>query len=265
MLRTTAAAADAAAAAAARLHVCPPQIAYVFLCCAHRLDAQGRKLGLLALHVAQTCSIHRRAAAAAAAHTATAHVTSIQRQTNSLCCAAHRSCSRPTAAHTLLLPHGGVCKPREQGMPCNNNPGNPCRAMRLHKPPWQHAHRMVPAHQTSPEGRRLSINVLKSCVPSRWPAASCMAATSSCRSLGCCGLPRERSHHLSYTHQLCCACATARQGACYLSCANPAASWLWQDRAGAGAGACVCWQRVMTVCRASRKSVSPAWGAALHS
>lgn len=57
-----------------------------------------------------------------------------------------------------------------------------------------------------PEGRRLSMNVLKSCVPRRWLAASCMALTSSCRSLGCWGLPRERSHHLSYTHQTCWAC-----------------------------------------------------------
>lgn len=45
------------------------------------------------------------------------------------------------------------------------------------------------------------MNALKSCLPSSSPAACRMAPTSSATSDSRPGLPRLRSHHLSYTHQ----------------------------------------------------------------
>jgi hypothetical protein len=67
-------------------------------------------------------------------------------------------------------------------------------------------------HSRPPDGRFSSANVVKSCLPSRCAAASFIAATSSCRSLGCCGLPRERAHHLSYTHHTFRACPRVARG-----------------------------------------------------
>ncbi len=96
------------------------------------------------------------------------------------------------------------------------------------------------------------MKALKSCLPSSSPAAARMAPTSSATSDSRPGLPRLRSHHLSYTHQRYLDCAAYGSVRCAREGQGLARVW-WGFKV---------WEGRMVPAQVKERSIGVGWGLA---